>query len=77
MRTAFYRSMSDVDLTRLDIGIPLLNGKRSSGCFPYWVTMDNWGLRNNAPINAIYFSGSNDDRRLHVPSLSLVMERAG
>lgn len=64
-------------MIRLDIGIPPLNGKRSSACFPYWVMLDNWGLRNNAPINAIYFAGSDDGRRLHVPSLSLVLKRTG
>nr|VWP01941.1 N/A [Ganoderma boninense] len=64
------------DEFRLDVGVPPLNGKRSSACTPYWVMLDNWGLRNNAPINAIYFTGSNADRRLHVPSLSLVMKRA-
>ncbi|PIL23326.1 hypothetical protein GSI_14637 [Ganoderma sinense ZZ0214-1] len=64
------------DEFRLDVGIPPLSSKRSSACFPYWVMLDNWGLRNNAPINAIYFKGSDEHRRLHVPSLSLVMKRA-
>ncbi|KAI1794468.1 beta-lactamase/transpeptidase-like protein [Ganoderma leucocontextum] len=63
------------DEFRLDIGIPPLNGRRSTACLPYWVMLDNWGLRNNAPINAIYFTGSNEGRRLHVPSLSLTLTR--
>ena len=60
---------------RLDIGVKALNGKRHAGCMPYWVALDEWGMRNNATINAIYFSGQSSDRRLHVPSLDIVMRR--
>ncbi|TBU57475.1 beta-lactamase/transpeptidase-like protein [Dichomitus squalens] len=63
------------DEFRLDIGLPLYNGKRHTACFPYWVGQDSWGLRDNAPINAIYFTSSGEGRRLHIPSLSMVMER--
>ncbi len=66
----------DCSVDRLDIGIPRLNGRRHAACASYWELFDNWGLRNNAPINAIYFTGSDDERRLHVPSLSLIMSRA-
>ncbi|KAI1794464.1 hypothetical protein LXA43DRAFT_1091979 [Ganoderma leucocontextum] len=62
------------DEFRFDIGLPPLNGTRSTACFPYWVVLDNWGVRNNAPITAIYFTGSNDGWS-HVPSLSLVTTR--
>ena len=46
------------------------------GCYPYWNGQDIWGVRNGAAINAIYFTGSGDNRRLHIPSLSLVLRRA-
>ena len=62
---------------RIDVGLAALNGKRHEGCMPYWVTLDEWGMRNNATINAVYFSGAGDERRLHVPSLAVVMTRAG
>ncbi|KAI0324709.1 beta-lactamase/transpeptidase-like protein [Cubamyces sp. BRFM 1775] len=64
------------DEFRLDTGIPGYNGKKHMGCYPYWNGQDLWGVRNNAAINALYFSGSGDARRLHVPSLSIVMKRA-
>ena len=60
---------------RVDIGEPPLNGKRHAGCMPYWTELDEWGMRNNAAINAIYFSGTGRERKLHVPSLSVVMTR--
>ncbi|KAL1941009.1 hypothetical protein VTO73DRAFT_7645 [Trametes versicolor] len=61
---------------RLDTGIPGYNGQKHMGCYPYWNGQDFWGIRNNAAINAIYFTGSGSQRRLHVPSLSLVLKRA-
>ncbi|KAH9850838.1 beta-lactamase/transpeptidase-like protein, partial [Lenzites betulinus] len=69
------RPTGRVDEFRVDTGIPGYNGKKHMGCFPYWNGQDNWGVRNNAAINALYFSGSGADRRLHIPSLSLVLER--
>ncbi|KAH9884522.1 beta-lactamase/transpeptidase-like protein [Cubamyces lactineus] len=63
------------DEFRLDTGIPGYNGKKHMGCYPYWNGQDLWGVRNNAAINALYFSGSGDARRLHVPSLGVVMQR--
>lgn len=42
-------------------------------CYPYWNGQDLWGLRNNAAINLIYFSGDEGHRALHVPSLELTM----
>ena len=43
------------------------------GCYPYWNGQDLWGVRNNAAINAIYFTGAGEDRRLHVPSVGVVL----
>ncbi|KAI0079040.1 beta-lactamase/transpeptidase-like protein [Panus rudis PR-1116 ss-1] len=63
------------DEFRIDTGIPGYNGQKHMGCYPYWNGQDLWGVRNNAAINAIYFTGSGRDRKLHVPSLSLVLER--
>ena len=60
---------------RIDTGIPGYNGEKHMGCYPYWNGQDLWGVRNNAAINAIYFTGSGDDRRLHVPSVSVVLKR--
>ena len=62
---------------RIDVGLAALNGKRHEGCMPYWVTLDEWGMRNNATINAVYFSGAGDERMLHIPSLAMVMTRVG
>ncbi|TBU39968.1 beta-lactamase/transpeptidase-like protein [Dichomitus squalens] len=69
------RSSMRRDELRIDTGLPGYNGKKHMGCYPYWNGQDIWGLRNNAAINAIYFTGSGNDRRLHVPSLSLVLKR--
>ncbi|KAI9060710.1 beta-lactamase/transpeptidase-like protein [Trametes sanguinea] len=64
------------DEFRLDTGIPGYNGKKHMGCYPYWNGQDLWGVRNNAAINALYWSGpSGEGRRLHVPSLGIVMRR--
>ena len=60
---------------RIDTGIPGYNGLKHMGCYPYWNGQDIWGIRNNAAINAIYFTGMGAGRRLHVPSLSLVLKR--
>lgn len=60
---------------RIDTGIPGYNGEKHMGCYPYWNGQDLWGIRNNAAINAIYFTGSGEGRRLHVPALSLVLKR--
>ncbi|KAH9940097.1 beta-lactamase/transpeptidase-like protein [Epithele typhae] len=75
------RSSGRRDEFRVDTGIPGYNGLKHMGCYPYWNGQDLWGVRNNAAVNAIYFTGSlplhggRDERRLHVPSLSLVLER--
>jgi len=70
------RSSMRRDEFRIDTGIPGYNGVKHMGCYPYWNGQDIWGVRNNAAINAIYFSGEGTDRRLHVPSLDLVLKRA-
>ncbi|KAI0663850.1 beta-lactamase/transpeptidase-like protein [Cubamyces menziesii] len=69
------RSTGWRDELRLDTGMAGYNGLKHMGCYPYWNGQDNWGIRNNAAINAIYFTGEGDDRRLYVPSLSLVLKR--
>ncbi|KAM5544672.1 hypothetical protein V8D89_001570 [Ganoderma adspersum] len=69
------RSSMRRDELRIDTGLPGYNGKKHMGCYPYWNGQDIWGVRNGAAINAIYFTGSGEDRRLHVPSLSLVLKR--
>ncbi|KAH9941734.1 beta-lactamase/transpeptidase-like protein [Epithele typhae] len=60
---------------RVDTGQAGRNGKRHVGCYVYWTILDEWGMRNNATVNAIYFTGSSNERRLHVPSLGVVMKR--
>ena len=60
---------------RIDTGIPGYNGVKHMGCYPYWNGQDLWGVKNNAAVNAIFFGGSGDERRLHVPSLALTMKR--
>ena len=60
---------------RLDTGIPFYNGKKHMGCYPFWNGQDLWGLRNNAPINLLYFSGDGKERVLHVPSVDVEMKR--
>ncbi|KIJ27099.1 hypothetical protein M422DRAFT_191408 [Sphaerobolus stellatus SS14] len=64
------------DEFRLDTGFPGHNGQKYISCYAYWNGQDLWGLRNGAPINLIYFSGSETDRTLHVPSVDVVMKRA-
>ncbi|KAI0824344.1 beta-lactamase/transpeptidase-like protein [Trametes gibbosa] len=63
------------DEFRLDTGIPGYNGLKHMGCYPYWNGQDLWGVRNNAVINALYYSGEGEARRLHVPSLALTMRK--
>ncbi|KAI8977721.1 beta-lactamase/transpeptidase-like protein [Trametes punicea] len=69
------RSTGWRDEFRIDTGMPGLNGLKHLSCYVYWNGQDAWGVRNNAAINAIYFTGSGRERRLHVPSLSLVLKR--
>ena len=63
------------DARRIDTGIPGYNGMEHMGCYPYWNGQDLWGVRNGAAINALYFAGAGAERRLHVPSVSVVMKR--
>ncbi|KAJ6572103.1 beta-lactamase/transpeptidase-like protein [Mycena capillaripes] len=65
----------DRDMFRLDIGIPFYNGKIHMGCYPYWVGMDLWGMRDGNALNAIEFSGDKLGRQLHVPSVGVDMFR--
>ena len=60
---------------RLDTGIPYYNGKRHMGCYPYWNGQDLWGMRNDAPINQLYFTGSGARRTLYYPSANVQMTR--
>lgn len=62
-------------LRRLDTGIAGYNGVKHMGCYPYWNGQDMWGVREGAAINALYFTGAGGERRLHIPSLSLVLKR--
>jgi hypothetical protein len=61
---------------RLDIGIPFYNGKIHMGCYPYWVGMDLWGMRDGSALNAIAFSGDGSARQLHVPAVGVEMLRS-
>ncbi|KAI9060772.1 beta-lactamase/transpeptidase-like protein [Trametes sanguinea] len=70
------RSTGWPDELRVDTGIPYYNGRKHMGCYVYWNGQDFWGIRNNAAINAIYFTGEGADRKLHVPALDLVLKRA-
>ncbi|KAI0319435.1 beta-lactamase/transpeptidase-like protein [Amylostereum chailletii] len=70
------RSSMRRDEFRIDTGIPGYNGAEHMGCYPYWNGQDLWGVRNNAAVNLLYFTGSESHRHLHVPSLSLTLERA-
>lgn len=65
----------NVYLYRLDTGIPGYNGARHMGCYPFWNGQDLWGVRENAAVDALYFSGQGMDRTLHIPSLRLEMYR--
>ncbi|KAJ6631451.1 beta-lactamase/transpeptidase-like protein [Mycena sp. CBHHK59/15] len=60
----------------LDIGIPYYNGQKHMGCYSYWAGLDLWGMRNGAALNAIYFTGNESERRLHVPAADVEMIRA-
>ncbi|KAJ7840750.1 beta-lactamase/transpeptidase-like protein [Mycena leptocephala] len=64
------------DKFRLDIGIPFYNGKIHLGCYPYWVGMDLWGMRDGSALNAIAFSGDGSARQLHVPAVGVEMLRS-
>lgn len=44
-------------------------------CLPYWNGQDNWAMKNGAPVNLVYFSGSGDERALHVPSVGAELPR--
>ncbi|KAI0324258.1 beta-lactamase/transpeptidase-like protein [Cubamyces sp. BRFM 1775] len=63
------------DELRIDTGIPGYNGQKHMGCYPYWNGQDFWGVRENAAINAFYFTGKGSTRRLHIPSLDVVLSR--
>lgn len=45
-------------------------------CYSYWNGQDNWGVKNGAPLNLVYFSGSGDERALHVPAAKVDMTRS-
>ncbi|KAJ7220213.1 beta-lactamase/transpeptidase-like protein [Mycena pura] len=66
---------TDHDKFRLDIGIPFYNGKPHMGCYPYWVGMDLWGMRDGHALNAIEFSGDKPGRQLRVHSVGVNMFR--
>ncbi|PSR83958.1 hypothetical protein PHLCEN_2v5562 [Hermanssonia centrifuga] len=70
------RSSERRDEFRLDFGIPFYNGQKHMGCYVYWNGQDIWGLRNNAPINLLYFTDSGNDRVLHYPSADVIMRRS-
>ncbi|EJD47198.1 beta-lactamase/transpeptidase-like protein [Auricularia subglabra TFB-10046 SS5] len=60
---------------RLDTGIPGYNGKKHMGCYVYWNGIDFWGLRNDAPINLLYFATDRLGRReLHIPSTNTTLQ---
>ncbi|KAL5508717.1 hypothetical protein ACEPAG_4802 [Sanghuangporus baumii] len=69
------RSSGRRDEFRIDTGIPGYNGMKHMACYPYWNGQDLWGIRNNAAINLILFSGLGRERVLSVPSLDLTMTR--
>ncbi|KAJ7719296.1 hypothetical protein B0H16DRAFT_1739488 [Mycena metata] len=64
------------DKFRLDIGIPFYNSKIHMGCYPYWVGMDLWGMRDGHALNAMEFSAEGTGRRLHLPAIGVEMIRA-
>ncbi|TFK49170.1 beta-lactamase/transpeptidase-like protein [Heliocybe sulcata] len=70
------RSSGRRDEFRLDTGLGFYNGQRHMGCYPYWNGQDIWGMRNDAPVNLLYFTGGESDRALHAPSVDVVMFRA-
>ncbi|EMD41338.1 hypothetical protein CERSUDRAFT_101835 [Gelatoporia subvermispora B] len=70
------RSSERRDELRLDTGLPGYNGEKHMGCYPYWNGQDIWGLRNEAPINLIYFTSEGSSRTLHVPSVEVTMKRS-
>lgn len=60
----------------IDTGIPGYNGLVHMGCYPYWNAQDFWGLKNDAPVNLVYFTTGKDGKRtLHVPSTGSVLQR--
>ena len=60
---------------RIDTGYPGFNGLKHMACYPYWNGQDNWATKNGAPLNVVYFSGSEEERTLRVPSLDVQMKR--
>ncbi|KAJ7506556.1 beta-lactamase/transpeptidase-like protein [Mycena galericulata] len=69
------RSIIHHEKFRLDVGIPFYNGKMHMGCYPYWVGMDLWGMRNGSALNAIEFTGEHTERQLRVPAADVDMIR--
>lgn len=69
-----YLTWADSTL-RLDTGLAYYNRQKHMGCYPYWNGQDIWALRNNAPINLLYFSGHGDERSLHLPASDVQLER--
>lgn len=69
------RSSQRRDEFRLDTGLGFYNGKKHMGCYPYWNGQDIWGMRNDVPINLLYFTGERKQRTLHVPSVDVTMTR--
>ncbi|EJD43615.1 beta-lactamase/transpeptidase-like protein [Auricularia subglabra TFB-10046 SS5] len=70
------RSTERRDELRIDTGIPGYNGVIHMGCYPYWNGQDLWGLKNDAPVNLLYFTTGKDGKRtLHVPATQSALER--
>ncbi|KZV67848.1 beta-lactamase/transpeptidase-like protein [Peniophora sp. CONT] len=63
------------DEFRIDMGRPEINGQKHMGCMSHWAGIDELPMLNGATVNTLYFSGEGVDRRLHIPSLKIVMSR--
>jgi hypothetical protein len=65
---------------RLDAGPlrPGLHGTVYMGCMAHWAFLDDWGMRNGAGHNLVYFTGgpgTNEERLLHYPAAKVTMRR--
>jgi hypothetical protein len=64
---------------RLDVAIAQAGTQtRHMACMASWAFLDDWGMKNDAGHNMLYFtggSGTDDPRQLHYPAAGVIMQR--
>jgi hypothetical protein len=54
--------------------MPGYKNLRHMGCMASWGGLD-WGMKNGAGVNVVYFDGQGKQRTLHAPAVGVKMHR--